>query len=79
MRKIKLTFFLVLALIAMHSIYIGQLVWPIAVPLVVHMHSCERGVAIVWVYPYILCSVWDTQELYLGVFSSHFVDDCDLR
>ena len=33
----------------MHSIYIEQLVWPVAAP---RMRSYKRGVAIVRIYPY---------------------------
>ena len=36
----------------MRSIYIGKLVRPIAAPLGVRIHSYERGVAIVRIYPY---------------------------
>ena len=36
----------------MRSIYIGQLVWPVAAPLVVHMDSYKSGVAIVRINPY---------------------------
>ena len=40
------------AQIAMHSIDIGQLVWPVAAPLLVCMRNYKRGVAIVRIYPY---------------------------
>ena len=37
---------------AMRSIYIGQIVRPAAAPLIVHMHACLRGVAIIYYYPH---------------------------
>ena len=43
---------LALALMAMRSIYIGQLVQPAAAPHIVHMHICLGGVAIIYYYPY---------------------------
>ena len=36
----------------MRSIYIWQLVWLVAAPLVMCMHGYIRGVATVWIYPY---------------------------
>ena len=36
----------------MLSIYKGQLLWPVAAPLVVRMQSYKRGVAIVQIFPY---------------------------
>ena len=38
--------------LAMHSIYIGQLVWLVAAPLIVCMHLHLGGVAIVYYYPH---------------------------
>ena len=43
-------FILALALMVMCSIYIGQLVWPAAAPLIVCMHICLWGVAIIYYY-----------------------------
>ena len=45
-------FILSFVLIGMHSIYIWQLVWPVAAPLIMHMCGYIRGVATVWIYPY---------------------------
>ena len=50
--EFKLTFILASALLAMHSIYIGQLLWPAAAPLIVHMCVLLGGVAIVYDYPH---------------------------
>ena len=36
----------------MHYTYIGQLVWPVAAPLIVRMRSCQRDVTIVRGYPF---------------------------
>ena len=36
----------------MHSIYIGQLLWPAAAPFIVCMHARLGGVAIMWDYPH---------------------------
>ena len=41
-----------LALLAMRSIYIGQLLRPAAVPLIVHMRVILGGVAMVCDYPH---------------------------
>ena len=40
------------ALMAMHSIYIGQLVWSAAAALTMHMRVCLGDVAIVYYYPH---------------------------
>ena len=45
-------FILSFVLIGMHSIYIWQLVRPVATPLIMHMCGYIRGVATVWIYPY---------------------------
>ena len=44
-------FILASALLAMHSIYIGQQLWPAAAPLIIHMRVRLGGVAIVYYYP----------------------------
>ena len=48
----KLTFIPALALLAMHSIYIGQLLRPTAAPLMVRMCARLEGVAIICDYPH---------------------------
>ena len=50
--EFKLTFIPASALLAMHSTYIGQLLRPAAVPLIVHMHVLLGGVAIIYDYPH---------------------------
>ena len=50
--EVKLMFILSFVLIGMHSIYIWQLVWHVAAPLIMHMCGYIRGVATVWIYPY---------------------------
>ena len=50
--ELKLTFIPVSALLAMHSIYIGQLLRPAATPLTVRMCVCLGGVAMVCDYPH---------------------------
>ena len=48
----KQTFILASALVAMHSIYIGQLLRSAAAPLIVHMRVRLGGVAIMCDYPH---------------------------
>ena len=50
--EFKLTFIPASALLAMHSIYIEQLLRPAAAPLIVCMHVCLGGVAMVCDYPH---------------------------
>ena len=43
--NVKLLFIPALALLGMHSTYIGQLVRAAATPLILRMHACIGGVA----------------------------------
>ena len=50
--EVKLTFIPASALLAMRSIYIGQLLGPAAAPLIMRMHTRLGGVAMVCNYPH---------------------------
>ena len=64
--EFKLTFIPASALLAMHSIYIGQQLQPAAVPLIVHMCVRLGGVALIYYYPH--PALWYFTRLSLCMF-----------
>ena len=47
----------------MHSTYIGQQLWDLAVPSLVHMRVIRGGVSIVWYYPYPAIHTWLIEKM----------------
>ena len=58
----------------MHSIYIGQLFWPAAAPLIVCMRVLLGGVAIVYDYPHPAIDTYFSTETLNEIFYEYLVN-----